>query len=195
MNEPRTLAEAINRIRTKLQLLPWTEQVFGRAHRHDAAPTGADKQQPVPWVYIREGEYRDVRPDDRYSSVLFFYTEQPEKSDFDRVKHSPVHAIRNRRAVTLYGWANLSKLTGYTVVDKPVGEPDGCDIDDNFAEQLKVDIKTALKDVPCVILIGEYEDGTASRVFRPFVVSEAGQYDKMPYHCFRLELEVMTIEA
>lgn len=181
MNEPQTLSEALTRISRKLESLTWTHVIWGRVHRHDLTQPGTERPYAVPMVYLREGEYGDVRPDSQHPSVLFFYTEQPEANDFDRAKHSPPHAIRTTRPVTLYGWLNLLRLQA--------ADPG----DDGFAEQVKLSLKSALRDVTCITRIGNYEEGEASRVFRPFTIENKAT-DKWPFLCFRLELEIMTVE-
>ena len=172
MNEPRTLTEAIDRVRTLLLPLPWSDQVFGRAH----------VQQQLPRAYVSDGEYVDCRPNDEVRSVVFFYTTAAEKNDFDRSKHNPRHAIRARRDVVLIGWVNLESLNEYA-------SPDG------FPELIKKDLKTALKNEPCVVRIGDYQDGVLRDVFKPFNVTALNKkYDQWPFACFRLDLTLMTIE-
>lgn len=184
MNEPKTLTEAINRIQTALIPLSWTEIIQGRATIQDRRTAGQPKAQLLPMVHVGEGEYLDCRPNDEHASILFFLATEPEQNDFNRAKHSPTHAIRTERAMSLIGWVNLSRLPSF--VQDPTG----------FPELIKVDLKETLKYVSCVIRIGAFLDGPLAAVYKPIVVSELDRkYDRWPYCCFRLELVVQTIET
>lgn len=183
MNEPKTLTQAIDRIRLALTPLLWTEMIYGRVSVQDRKTEGQAKSQVLPMVHRGDGEYLDCRPNDEQSSILFFVAPEPEKNDFNRSKHSPNHAIRTERNVTLIGWANQERLP--SLFRDSTG----------FSELVKVDLKAALKWVPCVIRIGEFQDNPLSAVYKPFVVSTLDRkYDRWPFVCFRLELTVMTIE-
>ena len=97
--------------------------------------------------------------------------------------HAQSHIIRTKRAVTLYGWVNLSGMAGF---------------DDNsgFAELIKLDLKQSLKTTRCVIAIGDYTDGTVSETFKPFTISDLDRrYDRWPFHTFKIDLVLQTIET
>ncbi|GAB3783300.1 hypothetical protein GCM10028818_41010 [Spirosoma horti] len=186
MNEPRTLTEALNRVRDKLVKLTWTDIVQGRVALHAEKLAGHDRPQPKPMVHVGNGEYLDCRPSDLYKSVIFFASKDSEKNEYNQAApfgHSQNHINRARRAVTLYGWVNLAKLPGY---------------DDNsgFPEPIKIELKRVLQTVRCVIATGDYADGSITEVFKPFVVSDMDRkYDRWPYACFSLQLTMMTIET
>lgn len=186
MNEPRTLTEAIERVRDKLVLLPWTDRVVGRAHIHDVKLAGQDKAQLKPEVHIGNGEYLDCRPNDNYKSVIFFATAEKEKDDYNRLKptgHAINHINRVTRNITLYGWVNLSLTPGY---DDGTG----------FPELIKISVKQAVKQAYCVVSAGDWKDGQINDVFKPFVVSDLDRdYERMPFCAFRLELVLHMVET
>ena len=169
MNEPRTLTEAINRIRNKLVILDWTDIVQGRASIQTTQSTGQERPQTRPMVHVGNGEYLDCRPNDEYKSVLFFVAKDVEKSDYNQAApkgHAPNHIIRTSRPLTLIGWANLQKLPGY-------------DDGSGFPELIKLDLKNSLRWVRCVTAIGDFQDGPLNEVFKPFVVSDLDRkYDR-----------------
>lgn len=182
MNEPYTLTEAIGRVIPALQPLGWTDVIYPRVQDQDRRTTGQDKADLVPMAYVGNNEYTDARPNDERGSVLFFRVVDPEKSDYDRTRFSPPHRIRARRNVTLIGWVNLDKLPAFN--DQT-----------GFTEQIKIDLKRALKYVPCVVAIGDYQDGKLSEVFKGYRVSDLDRkYDRMPFACFSLQLTLMMIE-
>jgi hypothetical protein len=183
VNEPRTLTDAIKRIQERLLPIGFIDQLFGRVHLHDESKVGSERAQPIPKALIKDGEYIDCRPSDSYKSVLFFYAPDPEVSDFNRARHSPRHAIRTERNVVLIGWANMKKLAA------PYKSVDG------FPEEIKVQIRNALKYEPCVLRISTWQDTTLQAAFAPFVVSASDRtYDRWPYVCWRLSLVVQCIE-
>ncbi|GAB2582471.1 hypothetical protein [Spirosoma areae] len=186
MNEPRTLTEAIERIGNKLSGLEWTEVIYNRVAIHDVKLAGQDKPQIKPMAYVGNGEYADCRPNDNYTSVVFFASKDPEKNDYNQASpfgHAQNHINHATRAVTLYGWVNLSKLPDY-------------DDGSGFPEKIKLQVKKSLQLVRCVTQITGYQDGVLPDVFRPFVVSDLDRkYDRWPTVAFRIDFTVMTVET
>lgn len=179
---PNTLTEAIARVADRIAPLPWTDEVFGRVAYYPHQVAGQEKPAEVPMVLVG-GQYVDARPNDSYKSVVFFYAPDVEKSDFDRSKHSPHHAIRAERRVSLIGWVNLDRM------------PNGFGSTDGYAEAIKVNLKEALKWETCVVKIGDWADGDIGKVFKPFLVSDLNRrYSLSPFACWRLELTLMCIE-
>ena len=186
MNEPRTLTEALNRVRDKLLTLDWADSVQNRVAMHGERLAGQDKPQTKPMLHVGNGEYLDCRPNDSYKSVIFFATNAAEKNDYNQAApfgHAQNHIIRTKRAVTLYGWVNLSTLAAF-------------DDGSGFAELIKVDLKRALMLTRCVVAISDYADGTVSETFKPFTISDLDRkYDRWPFHTFSIQLTIQTIET
>lgn len=184
MNEPRNLTEAIVRVQTELRKLPWAEQTqfFGRVQLQEKQGLGQYKPQTVPMALnIETGEYTDARPNDNFTSVMFFFPMEAEQSDFDRAKFTSAHIIRSTRKVRLVGWVNLAKL--------PTKGTDG------FFEANKQTLKSLLKWTPCVKAIGEYEDRSLAKVFDGMQVTDVNKkYDQYPFTCFRIDLTLYMIE-
>lgn len=186
MNEPRNFTEAIDKVRSALAPLKWTDQIFGRAALHYRQTTGQNREQPLPMAYTGNGEYVDCRPNDRYKSVLFFAATDRERNEFSRWEgkgHTAGHILRPSRAFSLIGWVNMEALPDW-------------DDQSGFAERIKTDLKAKLKTVACVAEIRDYVDTPINEVFRPFLVTDLNtKFDRMPFCVFRLDLVLQCVEA
>lgn len=107
------LDEVLKKIRAKIKAdIPWVgEYVYLRAYTIFTA-NSETQDQYIPQVYLGNGEYYDARPNDNIPCSVFFRTNGPVITDFDKTKRgvSASKSLMASRSISLIFWANLERI-------------------------------------------------------------------------------------
>lgn len=162
-----TLDAAVEQIRVGMDGLTWTEKAYGRAverkvaRRDDTTRTTADHYNAQtrnrisrePFVYIGNGEYVSMLPNDRLKAYCFCVSNGEERYDSKQRKGVP---MLTRRPFSLIAWVNLKEL-GETSIS---------------VESLKSDALAVLQSLGCVDSIESSVDERSDQVFDGFDLDE-----------------------
>ena len=169
--DPVLLDELIQDIQQDFQAnLRWLEYAFGRAKPFN------DNGFIEPRVFYsqttatKDGEYRDVWPNDYWQSHCFFLSEGPETyEDYINIPNA-----RNvwERPISIVFWFNLHRIDSSKNYD--------------FSEELKFDVYTRLKQFRHVELTN-FVDNSAEEVFQGFNIQDTDSKNfAYPFTGFRI---------
>ncbi len=169
--DPILLDQLIQDIQQDFQAnLDWLEYAFGRAKPFN------DNGFIEPRVFYsqttatKEGEYRDVWPNDFWQSHCFFLTEGPEEyQDYINIPKSRNVWIR---PISIVFWVNLHRIDSTKNYD--------------FSEELKFDVYTRLKQFRHVE-VTNFVDNSATEVFQGFNIQDTDSKNfAYPFTGFRI---------
>jgi len=184
LSNPIGLDKAIQDIQIALSDISWLEKIFGRAFEFNAINT-LGKRIKKPMVYIGNGEYYSVLPNDTFKSMCFFLTRGHEESEGYLTGNTLIYKVRG---ISIIFWVNLKLI-----------DPTN---DYIFTEKLKTDVEKVLIHLPQVQDLENYNDQDADQIFAssgkaklgvstPFNLADTPDaYLMYPYSAFRMELSL-----
>lgn len=165
ISNPVGLDAAIQRLQLALGVnLPWLTYSFGRATSgRSKGPAKEDKIRIAPEVYMGDGRYEVVEPNNHWAAHSFIQVAAPEEPvDF---KPGKVNSYSTRlELVVLFDLEQVKAKMGYTYSHR-------------FTEELKQEIKGVLRRLPKHQVITIHE--TPTEVFRGYT------YDHHEHQTFR----------
>lgn len=168
------LDAAIQKIQVALSSLPWLERSYGKSS------TGAEKRigekaYLYPEVYVGEGKYMTLEPNNFLSSHSFFKQESALKPlEYSFTKQSQFSC-----RVSIIFWLNLDKIK----------KKNALTYSHRFTEELKADVLKVLRTCSAFELLSIYEE--PKEIFKGYSWDIVGnQTFKHPEAGFRFEGEL-----
>jgi hypothetical protein len=183
-SSPAGIDAEIAKIQSKIAAISWVDTIFGRANiqrralgENEVSNSLASTAKKERYVFYPQGRKLDQDIDlsfsDAYPSVIYFYL------------RDPINVAANK------GW-NFGEEQ--TQVAQPISMIFNCDMrkldparSDNFSEELKITILSALDKVPRIELTNVYESGGA--VLKDFTVNDGLlNFTRYPYCALRFDM-------
>lgn len=171
IDTPSGLDHAIESLREDLSTIIWMEKSFGRAWEFTEYPED-QKSRRIPKIYLEEGEYHNVLPNDFLKSQSFIAARGEERwTEYTNASRNP-----KERDLSVIIWVNLNEI-----------DPNE---DHVFTDKLKKDVEKILKRNQYVKSINGYWDERASDVFAGYDLPEKSEYLMHPYAGMRFNITV-----
>ena len=172
---PALLDKAIKEIQTQLSTLSWLDKAFARAYK--AVEERDGKKFYYPEIYVGNGEYLSMMPNDNMDSYCFFDRRDPDYVEDDGVNIGAFSLIRSTVSIVFY-W-NLERIDSTKTY--------------RYGELLKKDIlgilHRGLTLGPIVKVNAIYED--IEKVFEGYTIDASKtQLFKHPWQGMRFECTI-----